>query len=101
MKTSLERVTGSLDCGIQKNLEAAFAIHPEECMALNRGHLREQIQYSVSESSTVNEYEYEYKIINIALDLSTYSLGDEVQKRRILHRMEGFAEVLLPLYDDL
>ena len=36
-------IVGSFDCGVQKNLEAAFANHPEECMGLNKGHLREQV----------------------------------------------------------
>ncbi|KAJ3619898.1 hypothetical protein Zmor_008679 [Zophobas morio] len=51
IKTSLERVTGSLDCGVQKNLEAAFAMYPEEYMALKRGHRRERGLFSGVESS--------------------------------------------------
>ena len=56
IKTSLEWVTENLDCNVQKNLEAVFAIHPEECVALNKGYLRERIHYSVIKSSTVNEF---------------------------------------------
>ncbi|KAJ3659162.1 hypothetical protein Zmor_010866 [Zophobas morio] len=39
--TSLE-VTGSLDCGTQKNVEAAFSIHRKERIGLTRGHRRER-----------------------------------------------------------
>ena len=53
IKTSLDRVTGGLSCGDQKNLEAAVVIHTEKCMALNRGHLRGRIIHSV-ESSPAN-----------------------------------------------
>ena len=50
MKTSQEPVTGSFDSGVQKNLEAAFAIHREKCMDLNSRHLGERL-FSGVESS--------------------------------------------------
>ena len=43
IKTSLKLVIGSLDCGIQKTLEAVFAIPLEKCMDLNRDHRRDRL----------------------------------------------------------